>query len=408
MLKIKTQTFLWLLFSLLALQATAQSTITSTQYFQNQLQKLTTFEKENGISAASTTSFKPSWLRDIDIRTETRDFDWERQQYLVRLSPSTRKIRAAQNQLHASIAAKFSQDDKSYYQDLIERLYEQWLDLYEINLQLKANKSLLLVYEDIETVLTRMAEYSTVKAKDILDSQRELLETQENIQRMEWIIGNEIEEGVPTFADMIPIDQVKLWMDNLSVISSENSIENTKSSVRKNILAAEIELEEAEAQNIFDFFQIEYNGPHDDGLNERISIGAGLKIPFSSDRTIKLEELKLEKDLLDKKEVVAQYLQQELLEQKKKEFLIAVQELNIHHELYTVQEKKTNLLVEQLMQTKKVDPLLPLYQQVDFWEQRLEVIKMELKIYKIYLSYLKISGNLYNIPFTNYLTQINK
>ena len=64
-------------------------------------------------------------------------------------------------------------------------------------------------------------------------------------------------------------------------------------------------------------------------------------------------------------------------------------------------------LVERLMKTKEVDPLLPLYQQVAYWEQRLDVIKLELKIYKTYLSYLETNGKLYQMTFTNYLKQIN-
>ena len=44
--------------------------------------------------------FNPSWIDGMDIRTETDEFEFNRQRYLIRVSPNTPKIRAAQSNLH--------------------------------------------------------------------------------------------------------------------------------------------------------------------------------------------------------------------------------------------------------------------------------------------------------------------
>lgn len=403
LLKLHVYSIPFLFFQVAAL---AQATLTSSQYFQVQLQRVKSFEQTNGVTSTSKADFQPAWLEEIDIRTETRDFDWEEQQFLVRVSPSTRKIRAAQSQLYNSIVDKFAQEDNKYYRDIIEKSYEDWLNLYESHLQLTVYKSLLLVYEDIKTVLIRLASYDDVNAKDIIEVQEDILETSEKIEWLDWELEKELAGAVPSFEDMISVPEVEAIVINY-VNDSNNFLKNNRQDNRKNILSAEIALEEAEAKRLFDFFQIQYNGPHSDGLQERIAIGAGLKIPFSSDRALKIEELKLEKSMLDREQAIDKIMQQDILQQNKKEFSVAHKEWQQHRQINEEHEKQMNQLVQVLLQTKKLDPLLPLYQQITSHKKGLKEIQLKLKIYKLYISFLGENGLLFKMPFTNHLKQLN-
>ena len=64
-------------------------------------------------------------------------------------------------------------------------------------------------------------------------------------------------------------------------------------------------------------------------------------------------------------------------------------------------------MLSQLMKLENVDPLLPLYQQVTEMKQELDLIEMKLSVYKSYLNYLEVTGDLYQMPFFNHMNETN-
>ncbi len=380
----------------------AQTTITSSQFFQQQLQKATSSQSILGIQQ-NQSSFNPSWIEEIDIRTETRDFDWEDQQYMVRISPTTKKIRKAQKQLMSSIRQEAIHFKDDSYKDIVENSYETWLDAFEAFLELQVYRSLALVYSDIETVLFRLASQEKVKARDIMEVQEDIGETQVGIQLLENKIKQLLGGNQPDFNDMITLSTMIEKVNSLG----ENIIDQPKNTNRKGILEAEIALEEAERQRIFDFLQVQYNGPHTDVLSERISIGAGVKIPFSSGRAIKLEELKIEQALEERKLAVNKWKREEVQAAQKKEFQAAIADLRIYQQFQTEQNLKHAKLLSRLMQLENADPLLPLYQQVTERKQELEFVEITLGVYQSFVNYLEVTGNLYHLPFINYINETN-
>ena len=395
--------FTLILFPCFTIFGLAQTTITSSQFFQQQLQKAASLPSSYGAIQQVPSTFNPSWIDEIDIRTETRDFDLENQQYLVRISPTTKKIRTAQKQLMSSIRKEAKYADENIHKDIIDNAYETWLDAYEAYLELQVNRSLLLVYSDIETVLFRLASQEKVKARDIMEVQEDIGQTEVDIQLLERKINHLLEGKQPIFDDLVSFPTMIDRINN----AGAKVVDKSQNNLGKSILEAEIALEEAEGQRIFDFLQIQYNGPHTDVLSERISIGAGVKIPFSSDRAIKLEELKIEQAVEARKlEVNSWKLEEERIAQKK-EFQAAVGELKIYEQFQSEQAIKHKKMLSQLMKLENVDPLLPLYQQVTERKQELELIEMKLAVYKSFLNYLEVTGDIYQMPFFNHMNETN-
>ena len=54
---------------------------------------------EKQISGGLENSFQPSWVRELEFRTETEDFLLEKQEYLLRFRPSSPSVRQAQSRL---------------------------------------------------------------------------------------------------------------------------------------------------------------------------------------------------------------------------------------------------------------------------------------------------------------------
>ena len=195
--------FTLILFPCFTIFGLAQTTITSSQFLQQQLQKAASLSSSSGALLKAPSIFNPSWIDEIDIRTETRDFDLESQQYLVRISPTTKKIRTAQKQLMSSIRKEAKYADENIHKDIIDNAYGTWLDAYEAYLELQVNRSLLLVYSDIETVLFRLASQEKVKARDIMEVQEDIGQTEIDIQLLERKINHLLEGKQPIFDDLV-------------------------------------------------------------------------------------------------------------------------------------------------------------------------------------------------------------
>ena len=79
-----------------AVSSVAQSTVSIASYLKNRVAELDNLPE----STFQNKTFSPSWIDDLEFRTETNRYDIDRQQYTFRVSPNTPKIRTAQSNLY--------------------------------------------------------------------------------------------------------------------------------------------------------------------------------------------------------------------------------------------------------------------------------------------------------------------
>lgn len=385
---------------LLSCWANAQTSINSTNFIQEQL-----YLSSNVFITNSPTSsdFKAFWLEEIEFRTETRDFDFDRQSYTLRFTPSNKKVRAAQNNLAQHYLDKAAIDRKNYNFKFVEQAYEDWIELYSYAERLKIFKNLLAIYTDIEKVLLQLGKKEELKVKDLLEVKSDITTTKITIQTLESAQQELLAKQQADFSDLISIQQIK---DNL-LATPEKGTAHLLSTQQKNIEASAIEtemaLEVADQKRFLDFFQIEYRGPHSDEIRERFSIGAGLKIPFKGSNQLKLEELKVEQALLQEeyKLDLAQFKAEVAQEQKQLKALIS--EYHISKDLIQLQQKQAEELIIKLVAREGSTPLVQLYHQIEQGKQALNLVKLKTDIYEQYIRYLVVTEALFATPFQNYL-----
>ena len=122
--------------------------------------------------------FTPAWIDDIEIRTETHDFELKKQEYNLRFTPVSVWIRAAQEAYYRSNIEKFEFDANKIKSDQMIMIYEDWIDLIFDKMELDLSRELISLYEDEEAVREKMISSSV----ESMDRYLEFRETKYNYE----------------------------------------------------------------------------------------------------------------------------------------------------------------------------------------------------------------------------------
>ncbi len=377
---------------------TAQSTINSTEFIQ---QYISVVNSDNN-GTPLTDNFKAAWLDELEFRTRTRDFDINQQRYTLRFKPSTKKIRDAQTNLSNLLEKEFLVKKAALGNSLLVLAYKDWLELVRLKKKIAIQENLLVIYGDIEKVLLKLSQYQKLNVKDFLAVKRSITSATIDIQSSKKSIADYLTDTAVNDLDLLSIEDIRSNLVEIN-LSNQSSISNQQELIKQAVLDAEMELEIAEQQRLLDFFQVQYDGPHTDGLQERVSIGASINIPISSKRSLKMQELELEQLLLSEETRVDHILQRDKANRRK----IKLERLLDHYELtqaqLRVQQEEAFKILSKMTQEEGVTPLLLLYHKVEEEKQALDLLKIESDIYDAYMDYLDDSEQLYVVPFRNFL-----
>ena len=244
-----------------------------------------------------------SIIDEVDLRTETSDFELDRQEYTLRVKPNTPKKMKAQKELSEHILNAFDFDELEWRCDLIKSFHEDWLSLYIKTNELDLNNRLLSILKDKTTVLNRKHASLDFDFEEIIRMEKEKSELlfvidriQLDVQRIKSSYDLNPSEAL-NFSNFIGIEQLESIVSEVSTSMSSNK----EDEYEKELIQKEIKLEEAEKKQIIDFAQIRYDGPHNDLLRERISLGLAFTLNTSKSRDHKIEELNLELRNLENK-----------------------------------------------------------------------------------------------------------
>lgn len=239
------------------------------------------------------------WIERYEIRTETRDFDLERQEYTFRITPNTPKKRKAQKAIyeHLRDTPDFNQLDS--YCDMSALIHADWIMLMSTLKYIELYEKMNVVIQDKELVFNKMLNALELDLEELvkLETQKtEINITLDILQRRKKTLFNKYQLD-PSITMPSPVTSTGAIYSNLNAdIGSAQNSDKVKTLYEIELLEKELELEKAEQKQIFDFGQIKYQGPHDDLLKERVSVGIGFLIPNSGNRKLKILELELEQE----------------------------------------------------------------------------------------------------------------
>lgn len=351
-------------------------------------------------AAGANISFKPSWMDQIDFRTQTDEFDPDRQQYQFRFMPSSAGVRKAQKKLFQLTEEQAIEEQNTFHWNYIEEAYESVLDLYELTQKLAIKEELLSVLLDKEQVYTKLIQAGQNLPKEWIATQQAIAQMRVDIfQHQEWLQVLSFEEQTIDWSTMMAANSIITMVEQMD--QADNfSFDQKQRALDVQLIESEIALKKAEGRKIFDFFQIEYRGPSDNKFEEQVSLTAAFQFPFSNKRKLQVASLAIEKETAQKKAVARQEWNDHRADKIKQRLLLLTKELTLMQEIEDQQNQQAVALVQGATNT----PLLALEQKEKALERQLDILKIELRIYETYLDYLELTERLYQLPLQNYLS----
>ncbi len=377
-----------------------QSTFSVQDYLKNRVAELDNLPE----SSYQNKTFTSSWIDGIDIRTETDEYQFSQQRYTFRVSPNTPKVRTAQSNLHQLYLKKAALKSTLLQNDFIEIAYEEVLDFYEAFQKLTIKEELLAVLEDQEQVWRKLSQRSSELPKDWLEVQEEITRLQVEIFKEEAALKIWQADGIwLNWKDLLPVDS--LFQQISKEERSKFHLQAQEYDVNNLIIEREEELERAEQKKLLDFFQIEYSGPHTDAFRERVSLTAAFRLPYSSSRQLKMEEIAIEKEILQQERLAEKQLGTYKEKASRNQMNLLIQELTFTKKQTAEQAALLLKLANKQSEKEGGNPLILLYQQEQQLKKALDILKLEMDIYQEYIDYLKLTEQLYQPDFYTLLTK---
>ena len=377
-----------------------QTTLSIQAYIQNRVNQLDNLSESNYLNK----QFQAGWVEGMDIRTETDRFNFNRQRYLFRVSPSTPKIREAQTNLHQLYLKKLNLEQALLRKDFIEIAYEEVLVFYEAFRKLKIKEALLLVLQDQEKVWSKLSLTDNKTTKDWVAIQQDIAQLEVDIFKEQRHLETWQVEGLwLNWDNLLPIDSL-LTAINLGT-NTRFHFQAQEYDVDNLIIEREEGLERAEQKKIIDFVQIEYNGPHSEELEEKISLTAGFRLPFSANRKLKMEEIAIEKETLQQERRAAKQLNLHKEKEKKKELQLLIEEWTFAKNKFAEQAQKFLDFAQRDAAMTDNSPLFLLVQKEINIKRNLTILKLETSIYQTYIDYLAFTEQLYLPVYDQFLSK---
>ena len=352
-------------------------------------------------------------LDRLQFRTETDEFEFNRQEYAIRVSPGNYRLADYQKDLFKAQQEKLTLLNERGKAAPLLTAYSIWLNfrINVIELSLKQKKISLL--QDKLKVYNKQLDLPNfnvlryIETEDALHNlELDVKELEVRIENQKKIIASQGNAGDSNTAnDLISISSLMKVANNEAGLVNSDPLEKKILELDRMIIQKEIELENAESQQILDFLQLRYAGPHDDPFRERASISAGINLPTKSKNKLKINELLLEEQEND-------FEFQQEMEEQKYEVALALQELKEEFELFELVNTqnqnsilKNATIMERVEASSSTSPIDLLDIQLLAIEKEERLLNIKNDIYDAYLDWLEISGRSTSIPFINYLAE---
>jgi len=333
-------------------------------------------------------------IERYEFRTESHDFDFDEQEYLFRVTPNNPHKREAQKNMLQHMGNKSNWELLEYECDIYEQTHRDWISLMEKTLLLDIYKEEQQLLQERKKVNVLKEARLEVDIKEKIDLSSELTKNTIKIAKVQASIdllrkeydlsSKELSfEDTPTLAYLI----LKLNPNLIEQSLSEKELDYDSIEIER-----EIDLEKAEKKQFFDFFQVRYQGPKIDPLEERVAIGVGFILENSGDSKLDLEKLRLEKEEL--------MVEKKIKKQKKaNSFRKAYDRLHSEYAEYNYILSQHEKHMESLINLEQKIKSRTDYNPIHIFEIKKQVldykkgnIESRIQIYDLYFDYLAKSG----------------
>ena len=349
--------------------------------------------EQNTESTADT--YKLPWIEELNVRSETRDWKLRKQSYSLRLRPVSLGERRASSQLYNSWQQELVYLKLDEVYDQVADIHELWIDQDFISRQIELKKQIVALLSDVEKVNTKQSHIDANKLSLLLAVKSRIAKINNGIildqkRRDDKLraISGQVQGDYILEADSI---DVKGYIQSAkeSLLATNRPYISNSDMLDLQVLRNEMELEKAENNRVLDFVSLEYRGPHDNYLEERLSLGMSFNLPFFNGNQLSIAKIKVEQEQEQYKiEKVKQESLAKLTEIKESIFS-NVYEYDSYNKLYSKIEAENLQLISNMERHAIINPSIKLNHRIQVIENKLSLLKIQESIVKNYLEYLK-------------------
>lgn len=350
--------------------------------------------------------YKMPWLEEINVRSETRDWRLREQRYSLRLRPISLGERRASSKLYNSWQQEimYLKQDRVY--DKVADIHEDWIKQDFISRRILLNKEILDLLSDVEKVAVKQSAINADKLSSLLTVRNRMATINNYItlkatsrEKVLKELSKSIEGDYSIAADTIDIESYMQAIKEVLILPSKANVSQSDF-LDLQTLDNEMELERAEQNRVLDFVSLQYRGPHDNDLEERVSLGMSFNLPFFTSKKLSIAKLQVEKER-------EQYRMEERKEESlqkiiniKSSILTQLNEYDSYLRLYTNIERENLQLINNMEEQSFINPTIRLNHEIQVLDHKIALLNLKENMIQSYLEYLKATDK-YQLGITN-------
>jgi len=349
--------------------------------------------EQNTESTADT--YKLPWIEELNVRSETRDWKLRKQSYSLRLRPVSLGERRASSQLYNSWQQELVYLKLDEVYDQVADIHELWIDQDFISRQIELKKQIVALLSDVQKVNAKQSLIDANKLPLLMAVKSRIAKINNGIildQKRRYdklrAISEQAQGDYILEADSIDVKEY-IQSAKESLLATNRPYISNSDMLDLQVLRNEMELEKAENNRVLDFVSLEYRGPHDKYLEERVSLGMSFNLPFFNGNQLSIAKIKVEQE---QEQYKIEKVKQESLAKltKIKESISSnVYEYDSYNKLYSEIEAENLQLISNMERQAIINPSIKLNHRIQVIENKLSLLKIQESIVKNYLEYLR-------------------
>lgn len=345
-------------------------------------------------------AYRPAFVEEVNVRSETRDWYFNKQRYSIRLRPFSRQERTTSLKLYNHWLSELEMTQIKQLAQEAEQLHRDYIEIYFAQLEMKDNDKISLFLEDQIKVKSKLSEDDPSKILQLIKLKEQYLQHSLNKQSHTGRT-NQLLKSLGKSSDL-----KNTHLDTASYLSAiqqiiTNPMDAQFSPMDKyslNEIDLEIQTELAEEKRVFDFVELQYTGPHRRPWQERWSLGISANLPFFNSNKMAIAKLKVEreKELLDAEWKRKQ--RQRKIDDIVRNMQLQLEEYKQSQSLFVRFEKEKETLLANMAE-KLYNPLLNIEVQMDRIKIKMALDQMLENLLLSYIDYLAETRRYY-LPVT--------
>ncbi len=349
-------------------------------------------------------------IKGVQLRSETRDFLFNRQEYSMRIQPTSLSAISKQKGLYRNKLEKATLENDLHFNEQLEKRYLQIVDHLFITELMELTKERQKQLKDKSRILKESMYNVNFDVTDLVDVEdlisaielklENLKEAQQKqLSEMRQIMNNLRDSIAFDYDDLIAPEQIIEKSNN--TYSSTEPLEIRLQKLELNTMINELELSTAKSSQFLDFVQVKYEGGNDFVFQENISVGIGFNLDFAGNRQRKgdyyFDKLSEEIKLAKLEDEMANSQKEEMLEFKKAiaNFLLAEDKLK-NSSITPIYKIYQNM--------EGAPPLLLVKLKLLLNDKQIASVQAKHDLYTSYIRTLSVQEILFQKPLRNYLS----